>query len=250
MGKQTSKLQVQGTVGNVCFYKSNGEYLVRSKGSVSKSKIKNHQSYARTRENMAEFTRAAQAGKLFRKAFHSLVVRVGKKGVANRLMKKMMQVIKADDVNSRGDRTVKDGQQQLLDGFEFNENITLTSRLRIPLNAVIDRRKGLMTVDIKAFSAGTAISAPEGATHFRLYAGGAAIDFENNAYDVETSESGYLPINRKKTSPIQLIQKIKPESSGSLFLLLGIEFLTLLNGKESRLDNGLNALAIVKVSGK
>lgn len=248
MGKQSSVIQVGGTVGNVCFYRTSQGYFVRSKGGVSKSRIKNHPNFARVRENNAEFKRAAGAGRVFREAFGSLVQRVGGKGLANRVMKIMMQAIKADGLNTRGERTVKDGVPSLFQGFEFNEHCALQNVMRAPFSITIDRTTGVMTVGLEAFSPVNAITAPEGATHFRLFAGGAAVDFEGETYKTAMSESAYLPVGGKRAGPIQLEQKVGEGSSSLLLLVLGVEFLQLVNGKVIRMRNVVvNAMSLVGV---
>ncbi|WP_197428778.1 hypothetical protein [Phnomibacter ginsenosidimutans] len=52
-------------------YKSQDGYLAREKGGVEGDPIANDPSFARTRENGAEFGRAGKAGKLLRTAFRA-----------------------------------------------------------------------------------------------------------------------------------------------------------------------------------
>lgn len=247
MARQTSILQLEGTIGDLCFYKTKEGYFVRRKSSVSRKRIKSDPAFQRTRENGSEFGRAAQAGKLFRSAFRSLIQRAGDNRVSNRLTSTFMKVIQEDIDSPRGQRNVKGGRPEFLEGFEFNENASLINTLSF--NASIDRATGKMIVDIPAFTPGTMISAPERATHFRLFSGGAAIDFETNTSDLATAESAYLPISAKKIKPLRLIQKVKPRSSGTLFLLLGIELVQVVNKQQTPLS-GMNALAVVKVSNR
>ena len=94
------------------------------------------------------------------------------------------------------------------------------------------------------------ISVPDGATHFRLKAAGAAIDFEGRTYTVASSESGDLPITLEEQGPVQLSTAVVPGSTNPLFLVFGIEFLQLVNSVQSPLNNGaFNSMAIVKVDG-
>jgi hypothetical protein len=247
MAKVTGVVQIKGTLGDLCFYKSKDGYILRRKSSVSKQRIKNDPAFARTRENMAEFTSAATASKLFRRAFRPLFQRACDKGVSRRLMRLMSHVIKTDDVHGRGLRNVNDGEAQLFEGFECNENRRLGSSLLAPFSASIDRASGKMIIVIPAFSVSGGLSYPPGATHFRFFAGGAAIDFENDTYDVARSESSCLAISRDETPVIELIQEVKLAAQGHFFLLLGIEFLQVVNGAEFPLV-GQSALAVVRVA--
>lgn len=250
MARQGKLFQLEGTIGDLCFYKTKHGYFVRRKRSVSRARMKSHPAYAVVRKNNEEFGRAAHAVKLFRMAFAPLLRRAADSGISARLMHTMMKVIKADVVNERGQRTVKDGQPQLLEGFEFNQDSQLSNILHTPLTASIDGAEGVMTIDVKAFSAEKMLSAPEGATHFRLFSAGAAIDFEDNTLERAMSESAYLPIKGKRIGPFQLTQKIKPRSPGQLFLLVGVEFVQVVNGERMPLkDKGFNALAVVRVAG-
>jgi hypothetical protein len=55
MAKQEGTFKINGTIGDLTFYKSSGQYLVRQKGGVSGDRIKNDPNFARTRENNNEF---------------------------------------------------------------------------------------------------------------------------------------------------------------------------------------------------
>jgi hypothetical protein len=244
MAKVESLINVVGSVGDLCFYKTKYGYMVRRKGGVSKEKIKYHRSYARTREHCADFGRAVHFSKLFRQAFGALIRRVHNQGVTGRLTSAMLQVIKADQVNLRGQRTAKNGQPELLEGFQINNKRGLHSVLLAPVNGSFDRASGDMTIEIPT----ARIFAPEAATHFCFLAGAAAIDFENNSYEAAVSESTYLSTTHKEAGPLKLIQKIKPGALGQLFLMLGIEFVKRENGRDMRLEGAnANVLAVVKV---
>lgn len=247
MAKQTGIFHVIGSLGNATFYKTKDGYKVRTKSSLTKARIKSDPAFKNTREHCAEFGSAAKAGRLFRTAFRPLIHRAGDKSQAGAMTRAMLKVIQEDEVNPRGQRTIKDGQPLLLEGFEFNQGRTLSYTLGIQFSASIDQAKGAMVVDIPAFSPSTMVSAPEGATHFRLFSGGAAIDFEAGSYDVASTESAVISIGEENVSSFQLIQKVKPHSPGTMFLLLGIEFLQVCRKNESPLRNAVNALAVVKV---
>ena len=250
MGRQDSVIQLTGGVGNLSFYKTQDGYMARKKTGVSGKRIKSDPAFARTRENIAEFTRSGRAAKLLRTSFRSLLHSAADNRVTSRLNGAMMKVVQADLVNPRGQRNVIDGEAVLLEGFEFNLNSNLVTTFLPPFAASIDRASGAMVVDIAAFTPAHMIVVPDGATHFRLKAGGAAIDFEGNSYVVATSESAYLPITQEAQGPISLSQSVTPASVSPLFLVFGIEFLQLVNGTHYPLNNGaFNAMAIVKVDG-
>lgn len=250
MGRQDSLIQLTGGVGNLSFYKTQDGYLARKKSGITADRIKFDPAFARTRENIAEFTRSGRATKLLRNAFRSLLSSSADNRATSRLTAAMMKVIQADAVNARGQRSVIDGEAVLLEGFEFNQHASLAKTLLAAYTATIDRATGTVVVDVPAFTPASLISSPDGVTHFRLKAGGAAINFEGNIFSVATSESDALPISQQAQGPLQLSQAVEPGSVHPIIVVLGIEFLQLVNAIQYPLKNGAyNAMAIVKVDG-
>ncbi|MEX2233940.1 MAG: hypothetical protein WD824_17370 [Cyclobacteriaceae bacterium] len=169
--------------------------------------------------------------------------------MTGRLNGAMVKVIRADAVNPRGERNVINGDVSLLQGFDFNKNARLATTFLAPFTTAIDRPAGTFTVDIPAFVPADMIHAPEGATHFRLKAGGAAMDFGKMDYVAARSESADVPLT-KPQGPLQLNLAVTPNSTNPLLLVFGIGFMQVLNGIEYRLvDRAYNAMAVVRVEG-
>lgn len=68
------------------------------------------------------------------------------------------------------------------------------------------------------------VSAPGGATHFRIRAAGAEVDFEAPSFVTAVAETAMLPLDGPATAPIALDCAVTPQSTKVLFLLLGVEF--------------------------
>ncbi len=102
MARQKGVLKLEGQIGDLSFYKSEGEYLARTKGGVDGERIKKDPAFARTRENGAEFGRAGKAGKLLRSALKTPIAQSADKKVSSRLTSQMVKVIQADVTNGRG----------------------------------------------------------------------------------------------------------------------------------------------------
>lgn len=234
MARQEGHILLTGAVGNLSFYKSRGGYFVRRKSGVSGDRIKTDPAYARTRENIAGFRRAVLATKLFRTAFRSLIRCAADNRVSSRLTGAMIRVIQGDAVNARGLRNVMSGNLALLERFEFNKNSILSSTFSAPFTASIDRATGILNVDVPSFIPKNEMSFPRGATHFRLKAGGAAIDFESNGYSVNTAESADLPIGQEAVGSSRLRLTLPPASIHPVFLVFGIEFLQSVNEHSTR----------------
>lgn len=251
MARQKGVIKLTGQMGGVSFYKTAEDgYLARQKGGVDAERIKNSPEFERTRENGAEFGRAGVASKLLRTSIRALILNSSDSRMASRLTREMVKVIQADATNPRGQRNVIDGEAELLKGFEFNLNAKLERTFFAPYTTQIDRAAGNIVVDVQAFIPGNMIAAPQGATHFKLVAGGVEIDFENDVYVVNTSQTPEIEIGPANQPALQLANAVTAASTSPLFLAFGIEFLQQVNGVFYPLKNGaFNALALVAVNG-
>jgi hypothetical protein len=250
MAKQSGIIKLEGTIGDITFYKSKDGMLARAKGGVDGNRIKTDAAFARTRENGEEFARAGSAGKLLRMAFRSYLQNTADSRMVSRLTKEMVAVVKADATSSRGQRNVLDGELELLEGFDFNLDGKLSSTLFLVYEAAIDRANGSLNVNIPGFIPINAIAAPEGATHVQVISAGASIDFEGGVFETVTSRSADIPLTGEQVADIALANQLTANSTHPLFLILGVEFYQQVNSVNYPLRNGkFNALAIVRVLG-
>src|SRR5271157_2420635 len=104
MAQQKGILKIEGTMGNMTFYKKDGVYLVKEKSSVSADKIANDPNYERTRENNAEFGLAGSTGKFLRDALRSLMLDASDTYVTSRVTQLMMSELGLDTGSARGQR--------------------------------------------------------------------------------------------------------------------------------------------------
>lgn len=249
MAKQKGIFKVQGTIGDVSFYRSKDGYLLREKTSLDGKRIATDPAFVRTRENSAEFTRAAKSGKLARQAFRSLIKEASDSLVVSRLTREMILCIYEDTLHARGERTV-DQNISLLRDFDFNFNAKLGSTLYVPYQAVIDRAGGEMAVNLEAYQATGAILAPEGTTHYQFHVAGAQLDFDQKFYEVKFMDGPILPYDRSQQAAGTLSVQLTPGSDLVMMLVFGISFTQEVNGEHYSLKNNVyNALSLVAVSG-
>jgi hypothetical protein len=249
MAQQKGIIPLKGTIGNITFYKSKDGFMAREKGGLDASRIANDPAFQRTRENGAEFGRAGKAGKVVRTSLRSLLQNISDSRMIARLTKEMMRVVKADTTNPRGARNVVDGDLLLVQGFEFNANSKLGTTLYAPYSYTINRVTGELSVNLAAFVPANMITAPSGATHFKITTAGAEVDFVNESYVAEIHATAELPWDTTATAAINLVKNVTANSTKPLFLVLGIEFYQAVNGIMYPLKNGaFNSLAIVGVS--
>lgn len=246
MAKQKGILKLRGTIGDLTFYKSREGYMVREKGGIDPERIANDPAFQRTRENGEEFGRAGKAGKLFRHAFQGLLIRCFDRRLVSRLHRSMVKIIKTDTVNIRGERRVKEGNTNLLVGFNFNERSIFQSRFKGSFATGIDRENGELSISVSSLIPRNLVIAPRGTTHYRIFSGGGEIDFETENFNVATAESDILPWDNAPTADINQIHSVPAASAHPLFLVLGIEFFQEINGEFYPLNNGsFNSLFVV-----
>ena len=251
MAKQKGIIKLEGTIGDITFFKSKDGYVAKEKSGPSAEQIANDPAFQRTRENGKEFGRAGKAGKVLRNAVRSLIQNAADSKAVSRLTKEMMKVIKADSTNTRGLRNVIDGETGLLEGFDFNINGKIGTTLYAPYSTVIDRVAGTLTLTIPSFKPADMIAAPAGATHFKIVSAGSEIDFEQETNVTDVQESAVLSWDGTATAAMNVVHTVSANSTHPLFLVLGIQFFQDVNGEKYPLKNGaFNALTIVKVSGE
>ncbi|WP_029286703.1 hypothetical protein [Pedobacter sp. R20-19] len=249
MARQEGIIKLNGQIGDLSFYKTKNGYQAREKSGVSGSRIASDANFQRTRENMAEFSRATKAGKFMRTAFKTLTSQLADNRVSNRLMKEMFKVIKADSVNGRGQRMVLDAETELLTGFEFNINAPISTTVSTTYKTEIDRATGKLSIELPDFSARDLITSPQGATHFKFSAAAASILFEAETFELNLQESPMIGITDVLVY-VLLNCQLKPASTGPLFLLFGIGFYQEVNGTYYSLSNGAyNGLTISQIQG-
>lgn len=248
MAKQDGVLQLRGTLENITFYKRGGNYYSRSKGGVDAKRIKTDPTFQRTRENWKEFEGAIQAGKLIRDSIRPMLKNATDPQMHNRMTSALMEVVQLDTVSNRGSRTVSNGPIRLIEGFELNNDALLSVSLGTPFNGTIDRVAGNITLDVPSFVPGDVVTAPAGATHFKIISAGVLVDFDAGTYKADLKESVAMPINYSPTADLTVVHTVPGGTAVPMMLIAGIQFIQQINGKLYALKNGaFNALRIVSV---
>ncbi|MFA7449149.1 MAG: hypothetical protein WCY77_12000 [Weeksellaceae bacterium] len=249
MARQKSIIKLQGTIGDISFYKSKDGYLAREKGGVDASRIATDPAFARTRENGAEFATSASAGKLLRDTVRVLGKNASDSRVTARLTKIMSQIKNLDEANERGERNIAEGIQTaagkaLLKGFNFNSNAVLGSVLYAPY--AVDGDTG--EIKVEALSTQEELNYPQGATHVVFKSGFAVVDFATGNSAMAVSAAQRLEISADDQS-VAVAPAEVPQIEGTKFILLCIEFVQEVNGNDYSLKNGMyNALSILEIA--
>ncbi|OAD90144.1 hypothetical protein A7A78_07970 [Aequorivita soesokkakensis] len=169
MARNKSFIKLEGTIDGMTFYMQDGENLVKSQTSLSKSKILSDSAFRRTRENMREFGGASRVGKAFREAFSGITKTMADTYMGARL-NRFMKRINRSGSGLRGERDfnlVTFGDQ--LKGFEFNTSTPFDSQFSAPSSPpTVNVARDEATWVVPDFSIDAYITIPEGATHCRL----------------------------------------------------------------------------------
>ena len=250
MAKQAGIFQIEGTLENVSFYKSEEGFMVRKKGGVSKDRIMNDPAYARTRENLNQFGLNAKAGKMIRNAIPSLLKRGKDSRVSSRLSKLMGDIAKQDHTSARGKKAVSIAANapeglSLLKGFNFNKRAILQSIL----DAALDVNAATGVVKIPGFIPEENLTAPQGATHVSFRSGFSSINFETNVTSTVYSPKVKLPIDLTQTDVVLTPPSVPDTGIGQKWMsVVLIEFYQEVDGVSYPLSNGaFNALSVLSM---
>ena len=222
--------------------------MAQKKNSKLAERIKTDPLFERTRKNIAEFRRASIASKLLLDALRPAGVNAKDGRLFSRLQSQMFEVLKSDNVNSRGDRLVSKGNMRLIRGFDFNLNGKLSSLLYIQPTASIDRATGIMKAELPAFIPKDMLKAPLNATHFTIACAAAEIDFVEGTFVTTTAYTAELSHNNEATTAINLTNTVTANSTKWLVLAVGIMFNDRTNEVSDKFKAGrFNALSVVAV---
>ena len=248
MAKYKSLFNVEGTLGEITFYKNKDGYYIRSKGGISKDRILKDPAFARTRENLTEFGSTATSGKQLRQAINSLLFDAKDGKVTSRLTKALSLVKNQDVISARGQRMVSMGLataagKASLKGFDFNKNAVLNSVLKAQYSLNTTTGEIIITDLIP----NQQLAAPSGATHVSLTCAFLNLDMDNDISDLQISPIANLPLNGLATT-VTLTPPAPATGTGISFYFLKAAFFQVINGIQYPLDNGtFNALQIIDI---
>lgn len=249
MARQKSFLKIEGTLDELTFYKSDGQFLVKTKGGISGDRIANDPAFQRTRENGSEFGMSATAGKQLRTAFRNLMMTASDKLVTSRMTKVMTDVKNLDAANARGERHVHEGfdlpeGKAVLKGFNFNIKSVLSGILFKPYS--LNTTTGAL--DVLGLVPTMDVAYAPGSTHLSISSGWAKVDFATGEFETSISNKVNIPVNGT-ASDVNLTHAAVPAlATGINVFVLLIEFFQEVNGVQYSLKNGgYNSLAVIEV---
>lgn len=248
MPKQVGLIKVRGTVEDLTFLETQDGFIAKKKRRFNADKLKNDPNYQQVRNTNKEFATGGNAGQLFREAFTTEINKAADNRLVSRLTQTMIAILRTDPVNGWGDRQVQLGDLQKLAGFNFNEPVPMSATVKVKPEVVFNRVTGQATVTIPAHIPQQFIAAPSGGvTHYRFFAGAAALDFESNISISARQASPNLVYDDNAGTETTLTLPLTPNTTLPVFMVLGVEFMVIINGKttpNSKRESALHILAV------
>jgi hypothetical protein len=245
MPRQSGPHKIRGTVDDLTYKKTKFGYIIAEKSSLTGERVKTDPTFLLTRQNGSEFGRACKGGGLIRNSISDILKKSKDSNLVIRMVKKLMQIIKADTTNPRGQRTIQDGDFAQLKDFDFNIKAPMSQTFTAPNTTTLDRAAGTVTVAIAPFVPVNKIAAPASATHFRIEMAANEYDFANKIYLGDSAQTAILPLDTTATAPVSQVLTITAGSVLPVAAVVGIVFYELVNGDYWEMSNhSYNTLAV------
>ena len=171
MARQLGHVKYGGTIGEIRHFKIKGMTgnFAGLKGGATAEQIKNDSAFVRTRENMNEFGGCANAGRSVRVGLNILMKQMSDSQLTGRLTGIMKKINLEDQTEARGYRAILISTQgKYLQGLHFNKNFSFDSSFLAPITLTSNDNRDSSVLEVAAFNPLKSVSAPAGATHFRL----------------------------------------------------------------------------------
>jgi len=248
MNKQSGPIKIQATINDLTYYKRKGEYLVKSKSSVSSKRLKYSPEYAALRQHQQDFGLASTGGKLIRLAFAPLIAPVADFNCVSRLTANVLKVLQSVQANPSGKRNILDGDLNMLKGFEFNAQCGLSQVLRKSIKLTANAGNVSVSIEIPEFVPSRHLKSPQVSSHFQMILGMAATDFNNASYQSAFAETAQMPVKSSLGNTLSITCALGEMTSDPVLIVVGMRF-SQLNSVvyEPVLNSGYQALSIVEV---
>ncbi len=191
MPKQSGPIPIEGTLGDLVFYKTIHGHLVRRKGSLDKSRVASDPAFEGSRAASSEFGRAAAASGLIRNAIKKFCPYAGDGQTHARLSKVFGNIIREDKTHPAGQRQVTAGNIAPLKSFEWVINHPLNRSFWAQCGGSMTP-EGTLTLTMPGFTPKRDLGWPANATHAELTLVCLSVDFPNQTIESAGAKTGKL----------------------------------------------------------
>jgi hypothetical protein len=248
MPKQLGPIKFRGALDDVCGrLTEDGPILQRKPGPTRKQVLK-HKSFINTRRNAREFGGAVAASTLLRRVLGHTVKAVKHSKLVSYMNKQLHEVVMSDTESDWGDRCVNKGDLQLLEGFDYNQDLGLDVALPVKLTHSVDTTTGQVQLSVPGCLVRHKNVFPKEATHFRIVSCAGAVNFGKKRCSFHIAESELLPL-RKKMAALQLEHQLAGKPGEVMLHTAGIIFFEVVDGKARMLRGGvLRVMEVARVA--
>jgi hypothetical protein len=138
---------------------------------------------------------------------------------------------KTDKRSRRPCRHAAAGDISLMEGFEFNHQLSLDQALPVKVTHSLDVATGVMQLELPSFIGRRKKGFPKEATHFRIVSCGVVVDFVNGEYRNDAHTSGLLPLGKQTPDAIRWEHRLKAAPGEVMVHAIAIEFYKVAPGK-------------------
>jgi hypothetical protein len=245
MAKQDGILRIQGTLGNLVFYKQGNDYRVRQRPAPIGKKFKTDPRYASIRANNELFIKAVKANQLLRYSLRPFLASVIL-GSAGKLTKVFREALNSVDRYEKR-QCFSNADLTCFNDLELGDKASFKSILMATYQTGLDRNTGHYRAIFPEFDPRVCIKAPTGATHFIISVVVTALDFDGDNFETNSESSAFIPLSGEPSAAMCLSTRIPVLPNSFQFFCLAIQFATEeQDGKIYSLKGGSNAMMIVE----
>lgn len=238
--------------------------IVARKGGPTPDQIKNSPSYKELRGNQSEFGAASALAKVLRFSLPKYIIDISESYVSGKLTAALRQVAQKTDGTPGSRPLLLSRHGKALEGFNFNSESVFSDVFIPKFYSKESSSRGKLLLHFSSFVPDQDIMAPEGATHFRLFAHLVLLsDYVNLVGDehhtplhpewqgkFQSYEGQLQPLCKISLEPLttqlSVLEYESTPSQTGLMLLVGICFYSQ-KGNEFTIMSSGNALEISKV---
>lgn len=223
--RQNSEFPLAGSTKKFTFFSTKDGDFARPKGKkIDKKRIDTDPKFETTRKHYKEFAWVMNSAKLIRNTFRLLVKNAKSGNTGRRLTSLLFNILKADTANEHGQRRITSANAQMLERFDFNDNVKLSNRLFAKFTTSVNRSTGDVDVVLQPLIPTDGLNAPAGATHYKFVLAASELDLENQLENAKEASSDHAPIDGEQTESLHLSAKLTPNSTSLIVAVLAVEF--------------------------
>lgn len=237
-----------GTIGNETHYKMEDKYFVRKKSSLTAKRVRTDPKFANSRNASGQFGRASTASRLLRKALDHLLPDTSQRDLHNRLIKVIREMIAEAEKSTKKKFPLNHLPWNRLLKFNLNEKAPFEPVLSCKYSINTNKQSGKITVVIPSLEPAIDVNVPKEATHFRIMAAAASINFNKEVFTSDYTATGYLSLTSENITDTCLSITLPTPVIHPLFVVIGSNGFIGENGNMSELHNQrFQPLAIVHI---